>query len=267
MQELKEAFQIFTKLLKFYGLSKIDSQSHWKKALFKVLQVSFVIYYIFNQYNESFRFAKNSESEFNLRKHHIVIIVIFYLKSYIHNLTHFIIYLKCLWRSNSLTSLFKVFQETDELLLSSFGIKFNYRKSCCRNTIILIILCLFKVMTTASGILASLRDIINLNSIFTNFLSIVFHLHLSFIILICWEIKVRIRALNQLVIRLNMTAFKTNKRSMKRYDNLHILHNQFNITIKLFNQIFGFDLMILTGNIEHNSNHLMCILFFRQIVC
>lgn len=255
MQQLKEAFEIFINLLKLYGLSNLNSQSHWKRASFKVLQATFVIYYIFNQYNESFRFEKNSESEFNLRKHHIVIIVVFYLKSYIHNLTHFIIYFKCLWSSNNLTRLFKVLQETDELMLSSFRIKFNYRKSCCRNTIILLILCLIKVMTTTSGIMASLRNIINLNSIFTNFLSIVFHLYLSFIILICWEIKVRIRALNQLINQLNITNFKTNKISLKRYDNLHILHNQFNITIKLFNQIFGFDLMILTGNIGLNSDN------------
>ena len=110
-------------------------------------------------------------------------------------------------------------------------------------------------MTTTSGVMASLRDIINLNSIFTNFLSIVFHLYLSFIILICWEIKVRIRALNRFIIQSSISSHKTKK----RYDNLHILHNQFNTTIMLFNQFFGFDLMILSGNFQLNSDHLIFI--------
>lgn len=129
MQELKDAFQMFINLLKLYGLSHLKSKSHWKRISFKVLQGFFVIYYIFNQYNESFRFEKNSESEFNVRKHHIVIIVITYLNSYIHNLTHFIIYVKHLWSSDNFERLFNLFQDTDTILLTSFGIKFNYRKS------------------------------------------------------------------------------------------------------------------------------------------
>lgn len=248
MQELKVAFEIFINLLKFYGLSNIDSRNQWKRASYKVLQASFVIYYIFNQYNESLWFAKSSESEFNLRKHHIVIIVIVYLKSYIHNLTHFIIYSKCLWSSNSLTRLFKMFQETDVLSLTSFGIKFNYRKSWFRNSIVLFVLCLIKVTTANAGGMEPFRNIINFNSIFNNFLSIVFHLYFCFIILICWEIKVRIRALNQFIIQSSKITFINNTRYLNRCGNLHILHNQFNKIIKLFNGIFGFDLMILTGD-------------------
>ena len=74
----------------------------------------------------------------------------------------------------------------------------------------------------------------------------------------------RIRALNHLINRSNLMS---NRNLIKGYKNLHILHDQFNKTTQIFNRIFGFDLMILTGKYSAQFWSFFKYQQFRKNVC